>query len=357
MRTTSVTDRERQASQSVDAKKQYAVDQAMRALRNESSKYRKLYDEARQAFESYKTANAVLGELEARFVEPAPISFKEASGTSESVLVALGSDWHVYETVKPEQVSGLNTYNVDIARASVERFHRGVLKWCNIHRAGTKIDTLVLAYLGDLMTGMLHEDQMENNFGTPLEEALCVTELVCSGIEYLLKYGEFKTIKVISCDGNHSRITEKKRKTNRVRHSLEWLIFQFIKTRFADTPALEFTVADGIHVYLDLDCAGGKTLRFCHGDEAILFQGGVGGLSISANKAIDKWNVGRRADLDAFGHHHTSEHPRRYVSNGSILGYSPFSLTGKYEFEVPSQTLLLLEKDKWETAYHKLYVR
>ena len=76
-----------------------------------------------------------------------------------------------------------------------------------------------------------------------------------------------------------------------------------------------------------------------------------------ANKTIDKWNVGRHADLDVFGHHHTSEHPRRYIAVGSIMGYSPFSLAGKYEFELPSQALVLFEKSRWETAYHKLYVR
>ena len=348
-----------QQQEHLDAKDQLAVDQAVKRLRADVAKYRGLYDDVSAAFETHRSAMAFMAELGSRYSEPGIIKPSKASGTSESTMVAIGADWHAFETVKPEQVNGLNEYTPAICRSSVERFFKSIIRWTDIHRHGTKIDTLVMAFLGDLMTGMLHEDQMEGNFGTPLEEAIFVTELVVSGIDYIVAHGNFKRIIVLSCDGNHSRITEKKRKANRVKHSLEWLIFRFVEQRFAErgVSGIEFHISEGIHNYLDVDYAGGKTIRFSHGDEGIRYQGGVGGLSVSANRTIDKWNVGRRADIDIFGHHHTSEHPRRYIAVGSIMGYSPFSLAGKYEFELPSQTLVLLEKEKWETAYHRVYVR
>lgn len=343
----------------VDAKNQLAVDQAMRRLREEAAHNKHLYQDVQAAFDLYKAEHSLLENVSADFTEPKPIVPRKASGDSESTLVAIGCDWHVYETVKPEQVNGLNEYNPTIAKAGVEAFHRGIVRWAEIHRAGTRIDTCVVAYLGDLMSGMLHEDQMEGNAGTPLEEALFVTELVVAGLDYVLAHGGFERVIVLTCDGNHSRITEKKRKANRVKHSLEWLIFRFVEQRYAERKEkrIEFHVADGIHSYLALDYAGGKTLRFSHGDEGIQYQGGVGGLSVSANRSIDKWNVGRKADLDFFGHWHTSEHPRRYVAVGSVLGYSPYALAGKFEYELPAQALVLFEKNRWETAYHRLYVR
>lgn len=341
----------------VDARKQHEVDAAIERLKLKLDRTTKDYASLLEAFEDYKTANDFIASIEGNFSEPEPIVPAFVSGKSESTLVAVGCDWHAFETVKPEQVNGLNEYNVSIARASIDRFHAAVPRWAEIHRAGTKIDTLVMAYLGDLMTGMLHEDQIEGNAGTPLEEALFVTERVIAGLTMILKEGGFKRVVVVSCDGNHSRITEKKRKANRVKHSIEWLIFHFVRQHFAGDKRIEFHISDGIHSYVPLDYAGGKTLRFSHGDEGIKYQGGIGGMSVTANRTIDKWNVGRRADLDIFGHHHTSEHPRRYVAVGSAIGYSPFSLAGKYEWEVPSQAILLFEKTRWETAYHKTYVR
>jgi hypothetical protein len=348
----------------VDAKQQYTVDTAIKRLKSQLATQAKAYNQLLGAFEEFKANSQFLADIEERYTEPDIISPVACSGTSESTLVAVGSDWHCFETVRPEQVNGLNKFNVEIADASVNRFHEGVCRWAQIHRAGTRVDTCVLAYLGDLMSGHLHDDQIEGNAGSPLEEALFVTAKVVAGIRMVAEQGGFKRLIVLSCDGNHSRITEKKRKANRVKHSLEWLIFHYIRDQFESNPglvpegvAVEFHIADGIHNYLTLDYAGGKTLRFSHGDEGIKYQGGIGGMSVTGNRTIDKWNVGRRADLDIFGHHHTSEHPRRYVANGSILGYAPLSLAGKYEFEVPSQTLLLFEKRRWETAYHRLYVR
>lgn len=343
----------------VDARNQLAVDAALRSLRADVTKYRKLYGEVQAQYDLFRTSARFMSEMESRYTEPDTIMPSAGAGKSESTIVAVGTDWHVYETVKPEQVSGLNEYNPTIAKDSVERYFRSIVKLAHIERTGTRVDTIVCAFLGDLMTGMLHEDQMEGNFGTPLEEAMFVTELVTAGLDYIVANGGFRRIIVLSCDGNHSRITDKKRKANRVKHSLEWLIFHFIRQRFEErkVKGVEFHIADGIHNYLKLEYAGGKVLRFSHGDEGIQYQGGIGGMSVTANRTIDKWNVGRRADLDVFGHHHTSEHPRRYVAVGSVLGYSPFSLAGKYEFELPSQALLLFEKDRWETAYRKVYVR
>lgn len=343
----------------IDAKNQLVVDNTIKRLKAEIAKNRRLYEDVNEAFKDYKAAAGFISEIESRFSEPDVIVPSTRSGKSESTILAVGADWHVYETVRREQVNGLNEYNPVIAKQSVENFFKSIVVWTDIHRGGTKIDTLVVAFLGDLISGMLHEDQIEGNFGSPLEEALFATELVVSGLDYLLKNGGFKKIIVLSCDGNHSRITEKTRKANRVKHSLEWLMFNFIQRRYVDagTKGIEFHIADGIHNYLRLDYSGGKVIRFSHGDEGIRYQGGVGGLSVTANRSIDKWNVGRRADLDVFGHHHTSSHPRRYVSVGSVIGYSPFSLAGKYEYEEPAQTIILLETARWETAYHKVYVR
>jgi len=343
----------------VDARKQHEVDTLVKGLKSDLAAKSHQYDQMLTAFESYKATNDFLSVIEDRFVEPLPIAPEQSSGESESLAAAFASDWHAFETVVPEQVSGLNEYTPAIAKASVETFFRTVVRWCEIHRAGTRIDKLLLGFLGDLITSMLHDDQKEMNAGPPLEEVLFVTSLVIQGIDHLLEFSGCSEIIICTCDGNHSRITEKKRKSQRAKHSLEWLMFQFIRKHYEMTgeTRLTWNISPGYHLYVPIDFGGGKVLRLHHGDEGIRYQGGVGGLAVSAQRAIKQWNVARKADLDVFGHWHSSEYPRTYVAVGSTLGYSPLSVAYRTEFEAPQQAFVLFEKKHWVTAYHKIYVR
>ena len=98
----------------------------------------------------------------------------------------------------------------------------------------------------------------------------------------------------------------------------------------------------------------GRTIRWHHGD-AIRFEGGVGGLVIPMNKAIAQWNKGRKADLDCFGHHHTYLQTPNACSNGSMIGFSPFSVQIKAGFEPPTQTMFLMDSKRGRTAIFPLF--
>jgi hypothetical protein len=72
-----------------------------------------------------------------------------------------------------------------------------------IQRHGAKIDRLVLILGGDLMTGYIHEELLENNALSPTQTVLWLQDQIASGIELLSKhFGEI----VIPCVfGNHGR--------------------------------------------------------------------------------------------------------------------------------------------------------
>jgi hypothetical protein len=214
------------------------------------------------------------------------------------------------------------------------------------------------------MSGHLWPDQIEGNAGSPLEEALFVTDLIISSLDYILKHGEFSTVYVNTVDGNHSRITGKeKRKANRAKHSLEWLIFKYVERYYEHLgeTRLVFNVSESIHSYIDLAFGmdkrhpNGLTWRLTHGDEGIRYKGGVGGIAVPANRQIKIWNEARHADMTAFGHLHTSEYLKRYLAVGSTLGMSPNGLN--HEFEPPQQAMLTVEKTKGITAYYPIFVR
>lgn len=290
--------------------------------------------------------------LEESSVQPMEIRPLRKNAKAEGAVLANLSDTHAFETVRPEQVSGLNRHTPAIGRARQEEFFRGVLKWTKIHRSELELPTLVLAWLGDLITNQLHDDQVECNAGTPQEEILFEMEVLQGGLDFLLKEGGFEKIVVVAVDGNHGRDTEKMRHANRVQHSHEWLMYHVLRKLYAHEKRLEWRIAEGLHTYVEVF---GKTVRYHHGDK-IKYKGGVGGITIPVNKAIEQWNKGRAAYLDIFGHWHQALLGQNFISNGSTIGYSTFSLDNKLPFELPMQTLAVIDKKRWLTSFHKIFV-
>jgi hypothetical protein len=271
----------------------------------------------------------------------APIRRKDGD-ESEAVAFAVASDWHVEETVDPRAVNGLNEFSLEIADARIEQFFRSVVRLTEISRHGTKIDTLVLAMLGDAMTGYIHEELQESNGLSPTQTVLWLIQRIKRGIGYLKAEGGFERIIVPCSYGNHGRTTKKPRNSTGAANSYEWMMYHIL----ADAcPAAEWQIADGYHNYLDLY---GKTIRLHHGDN-IAYQGGIGGITISVEKAIASWNKARVADLDVFGHHHTQQQNPKWVANGSLIGYGAYSLAIKAPFEPPQQTFFLFDSARGRT--------
>ena len=262
---------------------------------------------------------------------------------SEAVAFAIASDWHVEETVDSKTINGLNEFNLKVADQRIAKFFTSVLRLVEIERAGTKIDTLVIALLGDMMTGYIHEELQEANGLSPTETVLWLRTRIASGIRKLVAEGNFQRIIVPCSIGNHGRTTKKPRHGTAAANSYEWMLYNILSS---DVPEVEWVVADGYHNYIEVF---GKTIRLHHGDN-IAYQGGVGGITISVEKAIASWNKARVADLDIFGHHHTQQQNPRWISNGSLIGYGAYSLAIKAGFESPQQTFFLFDSKRGRTV-------
>lgn len=287
--------------------------------------------------------NAVLGFKDAMAGYPAkPIVVKAHRAAGESTAVLVGSDWHLEERVDPKAVNGLNEYDLEISSARIVKFFQNGLAMLEMTRGKSKIDTLILALLGDLITGYIHDELVESNLLSPTEAILKAYTLIQGGIDFLLDEGKLERLIVPCCVGNHARTTTKRRISTLVQNSYEWLLYQFLAMLYRDDPRVEFRVADGYFVFADVY---GTKLRFHHGDD-VKYQGGVGGLTIPLNKAIAQWNKASRADIDVLGHWHTRINQRDCVVNGSAIGYSALSIALKTSYELPAQSFFLIHP-KW----------
>lgn len=169
---------------------------------SEEAKRSKTYwmDEAQRRREELDTALATKLHNKPIVIKP-----RLSTHTSETTAILALSDWHVEETVDPDTVNGKNEYNLEIADRRIRRVFEKAHLLTNIWRNHTKIETLVMPFLGDFITGYIHEELQEGNSLSPTEAVLWVQKRLIGGIQMMLEETKFKRI-VVPCNfGNHGR--------------------------------------------------------------------------------------------------------------------------------------------------------
>ena len=264
---------------------------------------------------------------------------------SEATAIVLASDWHVEEEVRYSKTSGLNRYNLDIAKIRAHQFFQRAVKMMQKEQQDIPIKEMILWLGGDFISGNIHEELLENCLLQPIEAILFAQELLASGIEFILANTKLKLTIPCSC-GNHSRITGRTHISTEQGNSLEFFMYHNLKNYFQGEKRVTFVIDEGYHTYINVY---GRPCRFHHG-HSIRFQGGVGGLTIPVNKAIAQWNKARSAFIDCFGHYHTSMSLSNFVGNGSLIGYNAFALSIKADFEKAQQSMFLVDKMRGKTV-------
>jgi hypothetical protein len=268
---------------------------------------------------------------------------KVPSGSSESVAFMVASDWHIGERVDEEQVNGLNKFTPEIAKTRAINFFSGGQRLWDILRRDTQIKVIVLALLGDFINNTIHDDAKESNLIGNVSAIRQAQDLIVSGINFLLEHTDAE-LKVVCASGNHGRMTDKQRIATESENSIENYMYHNISSIFKDEKRISFIVSEAYHSYINL--WNSYTVRLHHG-HFIKYGGGVGGIYIPVNKAIDQWNkekLHERVDLDVFGHFHQYIDAGNFVSNGSLIGYNSYAISIKAPYERPQQAFFLVNK-------------
>lgn len=274
--------------------------------------------------------------------------------TTGAIPVLVASDWHVEEKVDPSTVNSLNTYTPEIARMRAHNFFRSGVHMINTFENSHHMDTAVLAVLGDMISGYIHEELQESNFLSPTEATLLVYEFLEEGIEYILENTGIEKLIVPCCFGNHGRTNKQKKISTSYQNSFEWMLYKIMEKAYADDPRVDLLIENGYHLYLEL-FDGKYKIRFHHGD-SMRYGGGVGGITIPVNKAVAQWNRIRTVDLDVFGHFHQLIDNGNWICNGSLIGYNPFALSIKASYERPRQAFFLVDEKRGKTFFAPIYV-
>lgn len=319
----------------VEQASQVAADAEVLRLRDELSSVKRKYREALRAIEAHREAANVAESLSGLQPKALPAKKARKRRAQATAILAL-SDLHVEERVRPEEVRGLNDYDLKEADRRIGEVTRRAKRLIEHEHGLTDIRRIVLWLGGDLVTGHIHEELVECTQLAPLNAIRWVAERLVTVIDEIAAIGP--PVVIVTSSGNHGRSTANRRIAGENDHSFEQHLYHTMAG--AETRKnVTWVVGDGYHNIVDLD---GFKVRFHHG-HAMKGSGGFGGLVPSANKMIAGWNASQPVDLDVFGHLHQFVVSRRFVANGSLIGPSPYSDRLGCQAEPPCQALVVVD--------------
>lgn len=286
---------------------------------------------------------------------PTPVHRREkTSAVHEGTAVLVCSDWHVEETVDPNEVNGLNEYNLQIAEARARRLADGFLWLYDLHRTKKfQIRDVVVGLLGDLITGWIHPELMVTNAFAPAPALIFLEDLVRMLLRAIFDNTD-ATVHLVCVAGNHGRLSAKEKPIKKkTLTSLEWVVYANIVRWCRDNYPDRIVphIGLGSMVYLDVY---DYTLRFIHGDQ-VGYSGGIGGVTIPLNKRLLRWNSKHNAHCTYLGHFHTYKPEARFQVNGSLIGYSEYANWIAGEWEPPIQSLNIIDSRYGRTGVWPIF--
>ena len=265
---------------------------------------------------------------------------KTQRGKTAATFCALASDWHVEERVRPDLVGGKNDYRPEISAERAEAYTRNVVKILGLNRRAWDIREMVQWLGGDFITGHLHLEAVQENYLAPGEAGLLAFDYLRRHLDALLQT-DLERIIVVCNYGNHGRLPDKPQPSMGF-SNLEWMLYRILERWYDPEDRLVFQIADGYETLTDLY---GYTVRWHHGDE-VKYRGGLGGITVPFyGRTGRQAQGGDLADLDVIGHHHSLQHPRKLIINGSLIGYNPYAASKGFPFERPVQGSFCVDED------------
>lgn len=262
-----------------------------------------------------------------RIIEPT-----EHEVDSPGMPILHWSDWHCGEEVDRRETGGLNEFNRDIFHARVDSLVRNTIMLLRDYSGRRPVYPGVWVNLGgDMISGKIHEELRETNWGTVEEQAYDVGGALAGALTAMAD--EFGEVNVIGIVGNHGRNAIKPRSKTKVRENREWGIYKSLERQFESDKRFTFHIPDGPDFLFSIYghrffVTHGDTLGTKGGDGII---GSIGPIKRGHVKIRGaEVPVGRDFDWMMVGHFHSYQPPGVLFPvwvNGTLKGSDEFALT------------------------------
>jgi hypothetical protein len=318
----------------------------VRTLEADKRRLQRTVDE----YESHEQAIERAGSLK---FKPVSIDVARHSAHSPGYPMAMWSDWHWGEPVRRHEVGGVNAYNRTIAVKRVNNLVSGTI---NLLRNYGGLDPQYPGFWlnlgGDLISGSIHDELRETNWGTVEEQAIEVGEMLAGAMERIADEfadGVDKFVDVPCVVGNHGRKSHRPVWKQKVRENREYGIYRSLESHFRNDERFRFHIPEDTDFLFKIY---GQRFLLTHGD-ALGTKGGDGiiGAIGPIVRGIVKIGTAERAfgrDFDCMilGHYHSYQPAGalfRAIVNGTLKGADEFATRGlRVPASPPAQALWLV---------------
>ena len=158
---------------------------------------------------------------------------------SEEELVLCLSDIHAGETVKAEELNGLNEYNFDIMVRRLKLLVDSVIDIAKNKLRGYTFRRLHILGLGDWISGTIHQELLEYAEGNVMEWTMNLAYVVAQMLRELATV--FEEIEFIGIVGNHGRLHRKPRFKARY-INWDFICYQMLSGLLSNQPNIKFNI-------------------------------------------------------------------------------------------------------------------
>lgn len=272
---------------------------------------------------------------------------------TKETAVLLISDWHIGEVVSEEETLGLGAFNSEIATARVELIAEKTIDLITGYTR-SKIDTIVVGALGDMVSGQIHEELERTQDLNAAEQVYLSALLLAYLLDELSAYFQIRFVGVV---GNHGRL-KKKPEAKEKYVNWDYIVYQIASLLLRDNNRIEWNISKSPHAFVEIE---GHLFLFTHGD-AVRSWAGIPwyGISRYANNMREILNR-RSLILDGLcmGHFHQPADIARIngpiLVNGSLKGPDEYSLQFGAAMQA-SQVLFGVSKEYPETFRYTLWL-
>jgi hypothetical protein len=257
------------------------------------------------------------------------------------------SDLHLDEVVEPEEVLGINAFNRKIARQRLELLTTNFIELTRSF-GSLHYDGVVVPMLGDIFSGLIHEELKISNEDTVLGSLDFWVDPMSELFARLLE--EFPRVMVPVVVGNHGRLSRKPIMKSRARDNFDWFFGRMLARVFKSERRITFMVSDSAD--LQVPCYEYQVM--CTHMDQTRGGGGIGGIwppimRLDAKKRARQSAVGQPYDYMIGGHWHTLTFGPDWIINGSLKGYDEYAFLGNFGFEPPQQALFMMTPEHGKT--------
>jgi hypothetical protein len=265
---------------------------------------------------------------------------RQGNSPGEPTLIL--SDFHWGEVVDPDQVGGVNNYNIELAEARLKTTIDNTIDICFNHMVSPKYRGIVLCLGGDMFSGDIHDELSQTNETPVLQSMLGLFDNLVTAITHLAD--SFDRVFIVTTYGNHGRATNSNWYKNAAFMNYDWVLYNMLEHHFKlnKDDRVRFQITNS---YDSVYSLAGTNYLLTHGDRA---GGGGGGGVIGSMGPVLRGIKKLRAqyaslnlniDYVLMGHWHQLLWLKDGIVNGSLKGYDEFAMGIRAEPEAPQQAL------------------